>query len=307
MLLSLFVLTFLLPDSGSATPKHLNSQSAADGCKTSSGGPQIDAACVFPFIYKGKEYKECTFEKGDEKPWCSTKVDGDRKHVGGQQQWGYCGEQCPIRSQEQCRTTKTTSGKKDTPCVFPFIYKGKGYTKCLWEEGESEAWCSTKVTKRGFHVGKQGQWGYCNSNCPIPPNPEANPDENEVIDDEKNDESTMTTEDEIFDNEVDNPNDLRLDNELEEGEEDYEEEDYDGFGDYGDGNLPDLGLSLDRIAGSSDTYYVAGTSGVSEITTKTKGCKRKCLQYKRVRKDGILGNLVWKCVKKGCQAPKRDR
>ena len=58
---------------------------------------------------------------------------------------------------------------------------------------------------------------------------------------------------EIFDNEVDNPNDLRLDNELEEGEEDY----YDDY--YGDENLPDLQKKLDRIAGASDTYNVAGT------------------------------------------------
>ena len=52
---------------------------------------------------------------------------------------------------------------------------------------------------------------------------------------------------------MDNPNDLRLDNELEEGEEDY----YDDY--YGDENLPDLQKKLDRIAGASDTYNVAGT------------------------------------------------
>ena len=30
----------------------------------------------------------------DDKAWCSTKVDSEGGHVGGQ--WGYCGEQCPI-------------------------------------------------------------------------------------------------------------------------------------------------------------------------------------------------------------------
>ena len=68
-----------------------------DGCRTTSDGPQVNTACVFPFIYKGKEHNECTFQKGDENPWCSTKVDGDGKHVGGQKQWGYCGKQCPIK------------------------------------------------------------------------------------------------------------------------------------------------------------------------------------------------------------------
>ena len=52
---------------------------------------------MFPFIYKGKEYNECTFQKGDVKAWCSTKVDGNGKHVGGQRQWGYCEKECPVQ------------------------------------------------------------------------------------------------------------------------------------------------------------------------------------------------------------------
>ena len=77
--------------------KELGFVSSLDGCRTTSDGPQVNTACVFPFIYKGKEHNECTFQKGDENPWCSTKVDGDGKHVGGQKQWGYCGKQCPIK------------------------------------------------------------------------------------------------------------------------------------------------------------------------------------------------------------------
>ena len=52
---------------------------------------------MFPFIYKGKEYNQCTFQKGDVKAWCSTKVDGNGKHVGGQRQWGYCEKECPVQ------------------------------------------------------------------------------------------------------------------------------------------------------------------------------------------------------------------
>ena len=70
-----------------------------------------------------------------------------------------------------CRTTGKGGGKTNTECIFPFIYKDKRYQKCVWSEGESEPWCSTKVTKHGFHVGGQGEWGYCNSNCPISPKP----------------------------------------------------------------------------------------------------------------------------------------
>jgi hypothetical protein len=39
---------------------------------------------------------ECIYEKGENTPWCSTKVDANGKHVSGQKQWGYCGEQCHI-------------------------------------------------------------------------------------------------------------------------------------------------------------------------------------------------------------------
>ena len=70
---------------------------ALSKCKTTPDGPQVEAPCVFPFIYKGKEYNECTFQKGDVKAWCSTKVDGNGKHVGGQRQWGYCEKECPVQ------------------------------------------------------------------------------------------------------------------------------------------------------------------------------------------------------------------
>ena len=51
---------------------------------------------MFPFIFKGKEHNECIYEKGENTPWCSTKVDANGKHVNGQKQWGYCGEGCYI-------------------------------------------------------------------------------------------------------------------------------------------------------------------------------------------------------------------
>merc|ERR1712080_695598 len=112
------------------------------GCRTTSEGPQVNAACIFPFTFKGKKYNECTYEKGDNTPWCSTKVDANGKHVSAQKQWGYCGEDCPIpENTDECRTIG--GSKRNVTCIFPFIYKAKKWTKCLWSEGEPLPWCST--------------------------------------------------------------------------------------------------------------------------------------------------------------------
>ena len=64
-----------------------------------SDGPQRNAPCVFPFIYKGKVFTECTKFEHDQF-WCSTKVESreTKKHVAGH--WGNCGvrksgQSCP--------------------------------------------------------------------------------------------------------------------------------------------------------------------------------------------------------------------
>ena len=65
-------------------------------CTTVSGGPQEGVPCILPFGFKGKVRNECILEKGEDKPWCSTKVNKRGAHIGGQKQWGYCGPQCPV-------------------------------------------------------------------------------------------------------------------------------------------------------------------------------------------------------------------
>ena len=62
----------------------------------------------------------------------------------------------------KCLTTGGGSTGKE--CILPFKYNGKKYTKCGWKYGESKPWCSTKVVN-GRHVGGQGEWGYCGSDC----------------------------------------------------------------------------------------------------------------------------------------------
>ncbi len=59
-------------------------------------GPNPNADCVFPFNYKGRQYNGCPVDPDDSsKRWCSTKVDSDGNHVGGQGQYGHCGRGCP--------------------------------------------------------------------------------------------------------------------------------------------------------------------------------------------------------------------
>merc|ERR1712025_727019 len=49
-----------------------------DTCSTTSG-----AACMIPFTFGSKKYLACTKDGGDGKAWCSTKVDGNGKHIAG--------------------------------------------------------------------------------------------------------------------------------------------------------------------------------------------------------------------------------
>ena len=49
-------------------------------------------------------------------------------------------------------------------------------------------------------------------------------------------------------------------------------------------------------------FFQAAVSGIKRKRQRCRRRQRKeCLQWKRVRQDGMLGNLRWKCVKKGCR------
>lgn len=59
------------------------------------GGSDSGAFCVLPFIYKNRKYSGCILVDADDgKPWCSTLVDGDGVHIGGQGKWGHCPSSC---------------------------------------------------------------------------------------------------------------------------------------------------------------------------------------------------------------------
>ncbi|XP_041107548.1 epididymal sperm-binding protein 1-like [Polyodon spathula] len=91
-------------------------------------GGNLESECVFPFVYKEKSYFSCT-DKDRDRPWCSLtdNYDVDEK-------WAYCAS----------GDIPEIGGNADgDPCVFPFIYHGKSYNKCVadWKEGGS--WCAT--------------------------------------------------------------------------------------------------------------------------------------------------------------------
>lgn len=55
----------------------------AEQVRTYDGNARA-APCVFPFIYKGKNFTECT-DINEPKPWCGTTGNFDKER-----QWGFC-------------------------------------------------------------------------------------------------------------------------------------------------------------------------------------------------------------------------
>jgi len=56
-------------------------------------------------------------------------------------------------------------------CVFPFTFNSRVFWGCTLEgtdDGNDKPWCSTLTDQEGRHVGNQGNWGYCSSNCGNP-------------------------------------------------------------------------------------------------------------------------------------------
>ena len=54
----------------------------------------------------------------DGKYWCSTKVDEDLEHIGGQGNWGFCRESCPLLN-PKIRNPKTRNMRASTSSEKP--------------------------------------------------------------------------------------------------------------------------------------------------------------------------------------------
>ena len=140
------------------------------GCKTTNG-----LSCVFPFIYAGVEYSQCTTVENGETPWCSTETDKDGNHIETDKDgkyidhwWRVCAKDCPAPKLKPRPNPPNSFGCKTeigTNCVFPFIYKGVKYSKCTTVDYGDTPWCSTRTDTEGNHY--QGIfWGNCAQDCP---------------------------------------------------------------------------------------------------------------------------------------------
>ena len=69
------------------------------GCMTRSerGGENGKGQrCVFPFIFYGNNYTECTWNDAPTgEAWCSTSTASSGHHVEDKGYWGVCEEGCP--------------------------------------------------------------------------------------------------------------------------------------------------------------------------------------------------------------------
>lgn len=125
--------------------------------------------CVFPFVFLGKRYAECTSDEDrDGRRWCSVRVDREGRHVRGD--WGYCNPNtcnhmritpAPTPDPTMPPTCRTTDGRA---CMLPFRFRGRTYTDCTTDtDPDGRHWCSTRTDARGRHL--MGNWGYCAMSC----------------------------------------------------------------------------------------------------------------------------------------------
>lgn len=90
------------------------SSSSSSSCLT-VGGDDVGSPCVFPFIYHDRSYSKCTLSNADDGlAWCSTKVDAEGAHVGGEGKWGQCSQDCPTETEADAVITTTPD-----PSVLP--------------------------------------------------------------------------------------------------------------------------------------------------------------------------------------------
>merc|ERR1712179_680058 len=88
---------------------------------TTAKGP-----CKFPFLYKGKEYNNCTlYQSSGNRPWCATALKAD----GNMQKWANC-------DMEVCTDPHAVGGPY-SECVPSVTTEGKG-------------WCATAVNEDGI-------------------------------------------------------------------------------------------------------------------------------------------------------------
>ena len=112
----------------------------------------------------------------------TSSIDCRRSHIQVMDDISQLGDE----SSPPCSTSGTTASPTAAPpptgcttvsgadpgksCVFPFRFNGVVYNECTFDgnaAGETEPWCSTLTDSNNDHVGGQGNWGFCSSNCGV--------------------------------------------------------------------------------------------------------------------------------------------
>jgi hypothetical protein len=82
-------------------------------CFTTNDSPCKNALCVFPFKFNGVIKNTCINDTDpDGKYWCSTKVDDNLEHIGGQGNWGFCRKSCPLLNPKIITTRKASTSSE---------------------------------------------------------------------------------------------------------------------------------------------------------------------------------------------------
>uniref|UniRef100_UPI00398EE250 zinc finger protein 335-like n=1 Tax=Pristiophorus japonicus TaxID=55135 RepID=UPI00398EE250 len=108
------------------------------------GGNSNSSPCVFPFVFNGKSYDQCTSEgREDGYKWCATtsNYDTDSKY-------GFCPSPADA----------VVGGNSDgEQCSFPFTFLDKTYDACTADgRSDQKLWCATTS-----NFDEDKKWGYC--------------------------------------------------------------------------------------------------------------------------------------------------
>ncbi|XP_040568610.1 epididymal sperm-binding protein 1 [Lepeophtheirus salmonis] len=111
---------------------HRSMDSPAD-CMTTE-----EKKCIFPFLYKGESYNQCTNAEFGSAYWCATSL-YDSKEV---KDFGLCQKNCSWTVNPSSKACQTSTAKI---CVFPFKYNNKEYRQCTSVDNNGVKWCATSV------------------------------------------------------------------------------------------------------------------------------------------------------------------
>lgn len=137
------------------------SYNLVQSCHTKEG-----YTCIFPFVYNGVMYNECTSDTSS-KPWCPYKLKGDMTYDDvGINKWDYCTSSCTW-SQRHPNLIKSWPTKSGFMCQFPFIHKEKLVYECTRNLEHEEKWCAYSTNNDKT----MKDWDYCSTTWPETPIP----------------------------------------------------------------------------------------------------------------------------------------